>query len=127
MTGKKKPWDNFTICLAAGLCLTGISVLLFAVLGTDSVFVYHDQMDGEVLCYLYQAKYLFKDSPIPEFMNGVGKNALTPPAPLFVLLYKILPPFAAFVTTWYVSALVGFTGMYLWLVRLKITPFAGCI
>lgn len=127
MTGKKKPWDNFTICLAAGLCLTGISVLLFAVLGTDSVFVYHDQMDGEVLCYLYQAKYLFKDSPIPEFMNGAGKNALTPPAPLFVLLYKILPPFAAFVTTWYVSALVGFTGMYLWLVRLKITPFAGCI
>lgn len=127
MFGKKKPWKNFIWCFAVGLCITGISVLLFTVLGTDSVFVYHDQMDGEVLCYLYQAKYLFLDSLIPEFMNGVGKNALTPPAPFFVLFYKVLPPFSAFVTSWYFSMLTGFAGMYLWLTRLKIAPLTSCL
>lgn len=127
MGSKKKPWENFIWCFAMGLVLTGISVLLFMVLGTDSVFVYHDQMDGEVLCYLYQAKYLFQDSLIPEFMNGAGKNALTPPAPFFVLFYKVLPPFAAFVASWYFSMLAGFSGMYLWLTRLKIKPLTSCL
>ena len=46
--------------------------------------------------YIYQAKYLFKGNIIPEFMNGMDKASMTPPAPLGVIFYKWLPPFAAF-------------------------------
>lgn len=113
--------------MLAGLCLTGISALLFALLGEKSIFVSHDQLDGEVLCYMYRAKYLFTRTVIDEFMNGAGKNALTPPAPLFVLVYRILPAFPAFVVCQYVSMLAAFAGMYLWLTRQRIRPVAACV
>lgn len=123
MEKKKKACDNFTLCLLAGLCLTGISVLLFCLLGKESIITYHDQLDGEVLAYIYQARYLFEDSKIPELMNGVGKTALTAPAPLLVLFYKVLPPFAAFVASQYFEMLIAFTGMYLLLTKWKTPPF----
>lgn len=122
MHKKNKFYENFTWCLLAGLGLTGISVLLFCLLGKDSIVTYHDQLDGEVLCYIYQAKYLFKDSLINEFMNGVPKTALTAPAPLFVLFYKVLPPFAAFVASQYLAMLLGFLGMYLLLTGWNVNP-----
>lgn len=123
---KERPFEKFTWCFLAGLCLTGISVLLFVILGKRSVFVYHDQMDGEVLCYLYHAKYLWKGNVIPEFLNGAGKTTLTPPAPFFVLIYKVLPPFAAFVTSWYLVMLGGYTGMALLLRRLGVSSWIAC-
>lgn len=126
MKTKEKPYENFMWCFLAGLCLTGISVLLFVILGKRSVFVYHDQMDGEVLCYLYHAKYLWKGNVIPEFMNGAGKTTLTPPAPFFVLIYKALPPFAAFVTSWYLVMLGGYAGMALLLRRFRVSPWIAC-
>lgn len=118
----KKKW-----CFIAGLCLVGISALLFVLQGQDSVVVYHDQLDGEVLCYLYQAKYLFQKSAIAEFMNGAGRNALTPPALLFVLLYKFLSPFTAFAVCQYIVMLTGFAGMYLLLVKGKVQPWIACL
>lgn len=64
----------------------------YLVLGKDSVFVYHDQLDGEVIAYLLQAKHLWDGSGVlPEFMNGAAKTALTMPAPACVLLYRWLP------------------------------------
>lgn len=126
MITREKPYEKFIWCFLTGLCLTGISVLLFVILGKRSVFVYHDQMDGEVLCYLYQAKYLFKGDVIPEFFNGAGKTTLTPPAPFFVLIYKALPPFAAFVTSWYLAMLGGYAGMALLLRRLQVRPWIAC-
>lgn len=127
MKDGQKIWENKQKCFLAGLCLTGISVLLFCLLGEKSVFVYHDQMDGEVLCYLYQAKYLFTDSTIPEFMNGVGKNALTAPAPFLILFYKIFPPFVAFLVSQYFVMLLGFAGMYLLLARWQVRPLFSCL
>ena len=54
----------------------------YLVLGKDSVFVYHDQLDGEVIAYLLQARHLWDGSGVlPEFMNGAAKTALTMPAP----------------------------------------------
>ena len=64
----------------------------YLVLGKDSVFVYHDQLDGEVIAYLLQARHLWDGSSVlPEFMNGAAKTALTMPAPACVLLYRWLP------------------------------------
>lgn len=127
MSKKVKLYDNFTWCLLAGLGLTGISVLLFCLLGKDSVFVYHDQLDGEVLCYIYQAKYLFRDSLIPELMNGVGKTALTAPAPLLVLFYKIFSPFTAFVVSQYFVMITGFLGMYLLLTKWNVNTLLAAL
>lgn len=127
MNRKIKFYDNFIWCLLAGLGLTGISVLLFCLLGEDSIVTYHDQLDGEVLCYIYQAKYLFKNSAIPELMNGVGKAALTAPAPLLILFYKISSPFTSFVISQYFVMLLGFTGMYLLLTKWKVTPLWACL
>jgi len=127
MAKRNKFYDNFTWCLLAGLCLTGISVLLFCLLGKDSIFVYHDQLDGEVLCYIYQAKYLFQDSSIPELMNGVGKTALTAPAQLLVLFYKIFPPFVAFVISQYFVMIIGFVGMYLLLTKWNVSPLLATL
>lgn len=127
MYKKNKFYENFTWCLSAGLCLTGISVLLFCILGKDSIVTYHDQLDGEVLCYIYHAKYLFKDSLINELMNGMPKTSLTPPAPLFVLFYRILPPFAAFVVSQYFTMLLGFLGMYLLLTAWKVNPLPAAL
>ena len=63
----------------------------YLVLGKDSVFVYHDQLDGEVIAYLLQARHLWDGSGVlPEFMNGAAKTALTMPAPACVLLYLSL-------------------------------------
>lgn len=127
MAKRNKFYDNFAWCLLAGLCLTGISVLLFCLLGKDSIFVYHDQLDGEVLCYIYQAKYLFQDSSIPELMNGVGKTALTAPAQLLVLFYKIFPPFVAFVISQYFVMIIGFVGMYLLLTKWNVSPLLATL
>lgn len=127
MYKKNKFYENFTWCLSAGLCLTGISVLLFCILGKDSIVTYHDQLDGEVLCYIYHAKYLFKDSLINELMNGMPKTSLTPPAPLFVLFYRILPPFAAFVVSQYFTMLLGFLGIYLLLTAWKVNPLPAAL
>ena len=44
--------------------------------------MYHDQLDGEVIAYLLQARHLWDGSGVlPEFMNGAAKTALTMPAP----------------------------------------------
>ena len=64
----------------------------YIILGQDAIFVYHDQLDGEVIAYLLKARHLWDGSDIlPEFMNGAAKTALTLPAPACVLLYRWLP------------------------------------
>lgn len=32
---------------------------LILILGKDAIFVYHDQLDGEVIAYLLQARHLW--------------------------------------------------------------------
>ncbi len=107
------PW--FWLGLIAALFL----VFPYAVLGRGAYVQITDQLDGEVLNYIYQAKYLFSGKRvIPELMNGVGKSAMTPPAPLGVLFYRFLQPFAAFAVFHAYVVVAGYTGMYLWSRRL---------
>lgn len=96
-----------------GLGIVLLSTVPFLILGTDSIVPYHDQLDGELIAYLYQAKYLFTGDIIPEFLNGASKNALTPPAPLGVLLFKVFEPFTAYLILQLGGQLTAFTGMFL--------------
>lgn len=97
----------------------GILVVLamgipYIILGQDAIFVYHDQLDGEVIAYLLKARHLWDDSGIlPEFMNGAAKTALTLPAPACVLLYRWLPAWSALACMQVVGSLTGYLGMYL--------------
>lgn len=98
---------------AAGLALVLLSEIPYFILGEQSVVPYHDQLDGELIAYLYQAKYLFSgQSIIPEFLCGASKTALLPPAPLLVLLFKALPPFAALIVMQVIGQVTAYVGMF---------------
>ena len=84
------------------------------ILGVDSIVPYHDQLDGEIISYIYQAKYLFSgNDQIPEFLNGASRTALTPPAPLAVLLFCVMSPFVAYLVLLILGQVVAFAGMFL--------------
>ena len=99
--------------------LLGILAVLFMgipyfILGKDSIFVYHDQLDGEVIAYLLQARHLWDGSSVlPEFMNGAAKTALTMPAPVCVLFYRLLPAELALACMQILGSFTGYVGMYL--------------
>ena len=58
-----------------------LSMVPCLLLGEDAIFTYHDQLDGELIAYMLQARHLFRGNILPEFMNGASKTALTMPAP----------------------------------------------
>ncbi len=100
------------ILIIIGLLAVSMIVLPYFILGEGSYVEIHDQVDGEILNYIYQAKYLFAGDIIPEFMNGMAKASMLPPAPFGVLFYRVLSPFWAFVAMQWFVLLVGFVGMY---------------
>lgn len=93
------------------------AVILLAVpgwiLGENAVFTYHDQLDGEMIAYILQAKHLGQGQTLPEFMGGAAKTALTPPAPGCVLLFRLCSPLAALFIMQLAGSLTGYIGMYL--------------
>ena len=101
------------VLLVFGLLIVSLIALPYVFLGEGSYVQIHDQMDGEILNYIYQAKYLFEGNTIPEFMNGMGKSSMLPPAPLGVIFYKLLSPFAAFAGMHWFCLLIGCLGMFL--------------
>ena len=107
-----------------GIILISLITLPYFVLGENSYVQVHDQMDGEILNYIYQAKHLFKSQVIPEFMNGMTKASMLPPAPFGVLFYLIFQPFQAFALMHFFLLITGFLGMYLLLrkygIRLEV-------
>lgn len=110
-----------------GVLAVAVFMLPYVLLGKGSYVQIHDQIDGEILNYIYQAKYLFKGDTIPEFMNGMSKAAMTPPAPFGVLFYVILSPFAAFVVMQWLAVLTGFLGMFYLCKRLRIAEEIGFV
>lgn len=87
--------DFFNLCI--GLLLSFLMMMPYLLLGTGSIVTYHDQLDGELLNYILSAKYFFTDVRVyPELLNGLPATGAIPPAPLFVLFYMVLEPFAAF-------------------------------
>lgn len=83
------------------------------ILGEHAVIAYHDQLDGEMIAYLLQAKHLGDGSVLPEFMDGAPKTALTPPAPGSVLLFAGGNGLFAFFVMQFLGCLTGYVGMYL--------------
>lgn len=97
-----------------GLLLACLAMLPYCILGTGSIVTYHDQLDGELMSYILTAKYLFTGITIyPEIMDGLPANGAVPPAPAFVLLYKVFRPFIAFMISQWLINIIAFTGMYL--------------
>lgn len=121
-----KIWDSQkhkdALWVLLGLLAVSLIALPYLVLGEGSYVQVHDQLDGEVLNYMYHARYLGQGNVIPQFMNGMDKAAMLPPAPLGVLLYRILPPFAAYGLMHWLCLLVGFMGMYGLGRRLALRP-----
>ncbi len=102
-------------------------ILIYFILGENSYVQIHDQLDGEVLNYIYQAKYLGIGDTIPEFMNGMTKDSMTLPAPLGVLFYLFLEPFYAFVSMQAFVLTVGFFSMYLLCHKLTLSSEVALI
>lgn len=96
-----------------GILLIGLAVLPYLMLGEGAVFTYHDQLDGEMIAYLLQAKHLGKGSILPEFLGGTWKTALMPPAPFFVLWFCMMTPFHALLCMQVLGWLFAFAGMFL--------------
>lgn len=100
----------FFIGAAAVLALGTIYLLL----GQDALFVYHDQLDGEVIAYLLHARHLWDGSSVfPEFLNGAAKTALTMPSPASVLLFRLFDADLALAVMQVGGSLTGYTGMFL--------------
>lgn len=96
-----------------GLGVVIVSLIPYFILGENAAVIYHDQLDGELIAYIYQAKYLFSgQNLIPEFLGGAAKTALTPPAPLAVLLFRFLPAFAAYVCLQLIGQVTAYVGMF---------------
>ena len=111
MTAKFRQHKN-AIYMFLGFVAVSLIALPYFVLGKGSYVQLHDQMDGEILNYIYQAKYFLQGDTIPEFMNGMDKCAMLPPAPLGVLFYLVMEPHLAFAVMQWFVLIVGFWGMY---------------
>lgn len=101
------------VCFPAGAAAVLVMLVPYLILGENSIVTYHDQLDGEMIAYILQAKHLFEGSVLPEFMGGAAKTALTMPAPAFVLLFLTGHYFAALVSMQIIGSLCGYIGMYL--------------
>lgn len=85
----KKPENVWFLLGALAVLAMGIPYLI---LGKDAIFVYHDQLDGEVIAYLLQARHLWDGSGIlPEFMNGASRTAPYHAGTGLRMLYRLLP------------------------------------
>lgn len=96
-----------------GIVAVFLTMLPCILLGENAVYTYLDQLDGEMIAYILQAKHLFHGSSIPEFMNGASKTALTVPAPLAVLLFLSGNYCGALTFMALFGRLCSYIGMYL--------------
>ncbi len=100
------------------------SMIPYFILGENSIVTYHDQLDGELVTYLLNAKHLFDGVKIyPEIMNGIPREGLVSPAPFFVLFFKIFKPFTAFLICMFIVRIVSALYMFLFLDELTSKKF----
>ena len=133
---KREKWKTSPVWFWLGLAAVLVMLVPYPVLGEEAIVVYHDQLDGEMIAYILQAEQLthaeagnmevgsgevgsVEDGSeeagggLERFMGGVSTTALTPPAPLFVLLFCTGQYFAAYVCMQMLGSLAGYLGMYL--------------
>ena len=111
--GKNKFLGKSGFLFVVGLVTVTLLAIPCILLGEDAIFTYHDQLDGELIAYILQAKHLWDGNFLPEFLGGASKTALTPPAPGCVLLFRVFTPLTALIIMQLVGSLVGYVGMYL--------------
>ncbi|MCM1326235.1 MAG: DUF6044 family protein [Bacteroidales bacterium] len=107
---------NFLDNLSLWWMIVPLMAVFFApyfILGEGSVFDIHDQLDESILNMVLTARHLGENAKVfPEMMGGINASGLQPSAMLFVPLYRILPPFAAFVLQYAICFGAAFLGMY---------------
>ena len=96
----------------AGLVIILVFYLPMTILKDSALLAIHDQLDGEILSYVLSARHL-SDHNIPELFDGALKTAVTPPAPVMVLPYLILPYSTAFLFNYILIAVIAYSSMYL--------------
>lgn len=111
INGSKYQQHRIWFCL--GFIAVAVMAVPYLILGEEAIFNYHDQLDGELIAYILQAKHLFRGDVLPEFMGGVSKTALTMPAPGFVVLFLTGNGFAALLSMQMIGSLTGYLGMFL--------------
>ncbi len=104
-----------------------LTIVPNVILGEQSIFTYHDQLDGEMIAYILQARHLFSGDMMPEFMGGMSKTALTMPAPVCVVLFLGGNGFAALLMMQLAGRLVGFAGMYLLSKKVTDNAWIGAV
>ncbi|MCR5848480.1 MAG: DUF6044 family protein [Lachnospiraceae bacterium] len=110
---KKTKEKNNIVLITVGCVLCILSMLPFFIMGEDSIISYNDQLDGELLTYILNAKHLFEGlDTYSELMNGIPAAGMVSPAPLFVLLFKVFPPFVCLMIMTLSSRLSGFLSVY---------------
>ena len=127
MFNKEKRDDNL-IFILVGIVLCLASMFPFFVLGENSIITYNDQLDGELITYILNAKHLFEGlDTYPELMNGIPAAGMISPAPLFVLLFKVFKPFTAFLIMMLLTKLSAFHSMYLFLGKITKKSWIGFV
>ena len=100
--------------IACGIILCLLTLIPFFVMGDESIITYNDQLDGELITYILNAKHLFEHLNVyPELMNGIPVAGMMSPAPAFVLLFKIFTPFKAFMWMLVITKISAFLSVYL--------------
>lgn len=126
-----KKMDSYPLWFI-GIILEIIVFVPYFIMGEKSVFVWHDQLDENILHYIFTAKHLGEGLNIfPEMMNGLSSNSFQPNAYLFVPLYKLLDSFYAFVISYAIVFALAFYGTYFCIKNLTTsnliaTICAGC-
>ena len=121
---RKEKVGSSDIWFWMGLAAVGFLLLPFLILGQDAIVVYHDQLDGEMLAYLFAARYPLADT-YQQFMGGMSVTALTVPAPLCTLFFVFFSPFTAYVIMQLTGSLTGYLGMWLMGREMKAAPFVS--
>ena len=128
---EKKSQKNNVIFIVTGCVLCLLSMLPFFIMGEKSIITYNDQLDGEMITYILNAKHLFEGlDTYPELMNGIPSAGMMSPAPLFVLLFKVFPPFVCFMIMTAVTRISAFLSTYFLggaFAKKKWIPFAAGI
>lgn len=119
--------EDYKVLFWLGMAVVFCQMIPYIVLGEGTVIRYHDQLDGEMIGYILQAKYLFQGEMLPEFMGGSLKTALTMPAPGFVLLFCTGQYFLSYVLMHLIEIMVAYIGMYLLAKEMNCNTFFAVV
>ncbi len=96
-----------------GIVFLVLTFLPYLILGEGSVFEIHDQLDETLLTYILNARHLFDGTDLfPELLGGIPKSGMQPSAILFIPLYRLFSPFAAFLLQYLIVCTCAYFGMY---------------